>query len=136
MDVHRLLPAPFELARTKLAYGERLRGARCRAEARRELREALILFEELGAHPWAERTRTELAASGETGPASAATLTPQERRVAGIIATGATNREAAATLFVNPKTIEFHLGNVYRKLGVRSRTELAIALRRDPTDGL
>jgi DNA-binding CsgD family transcriptional regulator len=57
-------------------------------------------------------------------------LTPQERQVAHLVAGGATNREAAASLFVNLKTIEFHLGNIYRKLGVRSRTELANALWR------
>ncbi|HKY47091.1 MAG TPA: helix-turn-helix transcriptional regulator, partial [Acidimicrobiia bacterium] len=91
--------------------------------------------EALGASPWAERCRAELAKTGETidRSRSGRTLTPQERQVAHIVAAGATNREAAASLFVNLKTIEFHLGNVYRKLGVRSRTELANALRSDET---
>jgi DNA-binding CsgD family transcriptional regulator len=86
----------------------------------------------LGAGPWAERCRTELAKTGETIDRSrnGRTLTPQERQVAHLVAGGATNREAAASLFVNLKTIEFHLGNIYRKLGVRSRTELANALWR------
>jgi DNA-binding CsgD family transcriptional regulator len=127
------LPTPFELARTELAYGERLRRAKKREEARRHLRRALEIFEGLGAAYWIERTRSELELSGETlqQPRSVASLTRQERQVAKIVARGATNREAAATLFVNPKTIEYHLGNVYRKLGVRSRTELANALRNE-----
>jgi DNA-binding CsgD family transcriptional regulator len=130
--IHRGLPNPFELARTELCFGERLRRNRSRLEARRHLRHALTVFELLGAEPWAERCRTELASTGETIDRSrpGRTLTPQERQVANIVAAGATNREAAASLFVNLKTIEFHLGNVYRKLGVRSRTELANALRR------
>lgn len=86
------------------------------------------VFLELGAAPWAERARSELRASGEkarrsTTPVDA--LTEQELTVARLVARGTTNREAAATLFVSPKTVEFHLRNVYRKLGVRSRTELA-----------
>lgn len=131
LSIHLGLPTPFELARTELCYGERLRRARSRVEARQHLRHALTIFDVLGAEPWAERCRAELASSGETvdrsGPVRR--LTPQERQVANIVAAGATNREAAASLFVNLKTIEFHLGNVYRKLGVRSRTELANALR-------
>jgi DNA-binding CsgD family transcriptional regulator len=130
--IHRDLPNPFELARTELCFGERLRRSRNRLEARRHLRQALTVFDVLGAAPWAERCRAELASTGETIDRSrnGRTLTPQERQVANIVAAGATNREAAASLFVNLKTIEFHLGNVYRKLGVRSRTELANALRR------
>jgi DNA-binding CsgD family transcriptional regulator len=78
-----------------------------------------------------QAARAELSASGETlqRRSPVATLTPQERQVASVVGSGATNREAAAVLFVSPKTIEFHLGNVYRKLGVRSRTELANSLR-------
>jgi DNA-binding CsgD family transcriptional regulator len=89
-------------------------------------------FDLLGAGPWAERCRTELAKTGETIDRSrnGRTLTPQERQVAHLVAGGATNREAAASLFVNLKTIEFDLGNIYRKLGIRSRTELANALWR------
>ncbi|HJU80263.1 MAG TPA: AAA family ATPase [Acidimicrobiia bacterium] len=130
LAIHETLPTPFDLARTELAYGERLRRAKKRDEARRHLRRALEIFEGLGAAFWIERTRSELQLSGETlqQPRTVASLTRQERQVAKIVAGGATNREAAATLFVNHKTIEYHLGNVYRKLGVRSRTELANAL--------
>ncbi len=130
LTIHAQNQTPFELARTALCFGERLRRSRSRVEARQVLRRALTIFESLGAAPWAERTRVELAASGETlqrrHPIAA--LTPQERQVASIVGSGATNREAAVTLFVSPKTVEFHLGNVYRKLGVRSRTELANVL--------
>lgn len=130
LAIHEGLPTPFELARTELAYGERLRRTRKREEARRRLRRALGIFEGLGANPWTDRARSELELSGETleQPRSLASLTRQERQVAMIVAKGATNREAAAALFINLKTIEFHLGNVYRKLGVRSRTELANVL--------
>ena len=124
------MPVPFETARTELCFGERLRRTGHRVDARVRLRRALGIFESLGAAPWAARAQAELSASGETLQRNGTPngLTPQERQVAGVVASGATNREAAAELFVSPKTIEFHLGNVYRKLGVRSRTELANAL--------
>ena len=95
----------------------------------RQLNGALQVFDRLGAAPWAERARGELRASGQSvrTPEQRAedALTPQELQVAAIVAGGATNREAAAALFLSVKTIEFHLGHVYRKLGIRSRTELA-----------
>ncbi len=119
---------PFESARTELALGERQRRAGRRVEARTSLRAALAGFDRLGARPWAERARAELRASGERvqrgSPAAAERLTPQELQVALEVAGGSTNREAAAALFLSPKTIEFHLRNVYRKLGIRSRAEL------------
>jgi DNA-binding CsgD family transcriptional regulator len=126
---HDESPVPFDTARTQLAYGERLRRAHRRVDARGHLRKALASFDRLGARPWAERARAELAASGERlrkrDPYAAEELTAQELQVALVVAGGATNREAAAQLFVSPKTIEAHLGSIYRKLGVRSRTELA-----------
>lgn len=86
-------------------------------------------FDALGSKLWSERARAELRASGQhLGPGIAATideLTPQELQLARIVAGGATNREAAQALFVSPKTVEAHLGAIYRKLGIRSRTELA-----------
>jgi DNA-binding CsgD family transcriptional regulator len=92
------------------------------------LHQALSRFVTLGAEPWAEQARAELRATGET-PApspggSLMRLTPQELQVALVVAGGATNKEAGASLFISPKTVEFHLGHVYAKLGVRSRTEL------------
>jgi len=129
---HESTPTPFEVARTELCYGERLRRARRRADARPPLRKALALFERLGAEPYAERTRSELRATGEavrSGDAARSDdLTPQELEIARLVAGGATNREAAAALYLSPKTIETHLGRVYRKLRVRSRTELARVL--------
>ncbi|MBD0329555.1 MAG: AAA family ATPase [Thermoleophilia bacterium] len=129
LALHDELPAPFERARTELALGERLRRARRRADARQWLRSALAAFERLGAVSWLDRARTELHASGESLRRQTDTplheLTPQELQVALLVAQGATNREAGAALFLSPKTIEAHLGRVYRKLNVRSRTELA-----------
>jgi DNA-binding CsgD family transcriptional regulator len=129
LKLHDRVPTPFERGRTELAYGERLRRTGHRAEARERLNGALHVFERLGAEPWAERTRAELRASGKTVRTPIQRiddeLTPQELQVAALVADGATNREAAASLFLSGKTIEFHLRNVYRKLGIRSRTELA-----------
>jgi DNA-binding CsgD family transcriptional regulator len=127
VEIHRSLPTPFELARTELCWGERLRRNRQRLDARDHLRKALEGFERLGANPWIERAQSELASSGETRQQRSPNLTPQERQVANLVATGLTNREAAAKLFVSAKTIEFHLGSIYRKLGIRSRTQLANA---------
>jgi DNA-binding CsgD family transcriptional regulator len=125
---------PFETARTELCYGERLRRAGRRTEARGQLHAALERFDRLGAKPWAERARTELRASGATvrrgAPGATEQLTPQELQVALTVARGATNRETASALFLSTKTIEFHLRNIYRKLGVRSRTELVARLLR------
>jgi class 3 adenylate cyclase/DNA-binding CsgD family transcriptional regulator len=117
----------FEEARTKLCYGERLRRVGRRRDARDQLRPALETFERLGAAPWAERTRAELRATGERlrGPDQAREeLTAQELRIALQAAEGKTNRQIAATMFLSPKTVEFHLGRAYRKLGITSRAEL------------
>jgi DNA-binding CsgD family transcriptional regulator len=116
-------------ARTQLAYGAFLRRARRRVDARAHLRAALETFEDLGAHPWAERARQELRASGETArrrdPSTVVDLTPQELQVARLVRQGLPNRDVAAQLYVSPRTVDFHLRNVFTKLGVSSRTELA-----------
>lgn len=118
----------FDRARTQLWLGMRRRRSRRRAAARAALRDALAYFEAAGAEPWAEQARAELRATGHTPvPArdgSLRELTPQELQVALIVAKGATNKETATALFLSPKTVEFHLGNAYRKLGIRSRAEL------------
>jgi DNA-binding CsgD family transcriptional regulator len=135
LELHEALGAPFETARTQLCLGERLRRSRRRKEARGVLRGAIEKFERLGAAPWAERAANELRASGETVQPGAviatSELTPQELQVALAVAKGATNREAGAALFLSPKTIEAHLSRVYRKLEIRSRTELAALLARE-----
>lgn len=130
---HERVVAPFEAARTELAYGSRLHRARRRVEARKRLRAAREVFEELGARPWMERADAELRAAGaiRREPTSDPDgLSPQELKVARAVAEGATNKEVAARLFLSPKTIDFHLGRVYSKLGIHSRTELAAMVAR------
>jgi len=132
---HERTPTPFERARTELCYGERLRRARSRSDARAHLRTALQTFDRLNAAPWAARARAELAATGEVvrprTEEGLASLTPQELQLALIVGRGATNKEASAALFVSPKTVEAHLHRTYVKLGIRSRTELARLLARE-----
>jgi DNA-binding CsgD family transcriptional regulator len=132
LELHEVDQNVFAAARTRLTYGERLRRNGRRTDCREQLREALAVFERLEARPWAERARSELRASGErlrrSDPSTADELTPQELQIAMVVAEGKTNREVGAQLFLSPKTIEWHLGHIYRKLGVRSRAELARAL--------
>ena len=129
---HDATPDVFERARTQLYYGERLRRSRRRVDARKQLRAALKAFDELGAAPWSERAMTELQASGETArvrdESHRRQLTPQELQVALTLAEGMTTREAAARLYLSPKTVEYHLRHVYDKLEIRSRDELRSAL--------
>ncbi|MDA3649642.1 LuxR family transcriptional regulator [Saccharopolyspora indica] len=117
---------PFERARTELLYGEWLRRRQRRVDARVQLRSALESFERLSARPWAERAREELRATGESRPPTEQPrLTPQERQVVRLAATGLTNRDIGAQLFLSPRTVGYHLSNAYAKLGVTSRLELA-----------
>jgi DNA-binding CsgD family transcriptional regulator len=120
---------PFDLPRIQLLFGEHLRRERRRTDSRVQLRAALEGFERLHAEPWAERTRTELRASGETArrrdPSPVDELTPQELQIARFVSEGLTNKEVAAQLFLSPRTIDYHLRNVYGKLGIKSRTQLA-----------
>jgi len=87
------------------------------------------VFEQLGAAPWAERARIELRASGQTArrrdPSTLRRLTPQELQVARFVAKGLPTRDVAAQLFLSPRTIDFHLRNVFAKLGISSRAQLA-----------
>jgi DNA-binding CsgD family transcriptional regulator len=135
LQLHGRTPDAYETARTQLAYGSHLRRTRRRVEARPVLREALATFEQLGATPWADRAAVELKATGETavrrGAPPATTLTAQERQIATLLGQGRTTREAAAALFLSPKTVEYHLRHVYLKLGIRSRDELARAMAQD-----
>ncbi len=128
LDAHDHEPSAFERARTELCYGERLRRAGERRRAREQLRPAFQTFERLGARPWAERARIELQATGEhlrrRGPTTAERLTPQELQITLLVSEGLTNRDVGARLFLSPKTVEFHLTRIYRKLEIHSRSEL------------
>jgi len=114
---------PFEAARSRLALGQVCRRAGYKGMASETLNAAAAAFEELGIPRWAERARDD---AGRVGlrPATG-TLTETERRVAGLVASGRSNQETAAELFMSVKTVEANLTRVYRKLSVRSRTELA-----------
>ena len=129
LDWHNRAPLPFARARTELCYGERLRRARRRADAREQLDRAWATLRGLGATIWAQRAEAEIAAAGysrQTPPEQSAwaELTAAETRVAQVILEGATYDEAASALFVSPRTVETHLRQIYRKVGVRSRSEL------------
>ena len=139
LELHTATPTPFDRARTELRFGEALRRHRRPGEARVHLRAALDEFERLGAGRWMDQVVVALAAAGERVVAPRepilARLTPQEMQVCLAVAEGATNREVAARLFLSHKTIETHLSNAYRKIGVRSRTELATLVARHATNG-
>jgi DNA-binding CsgD family transcriptional regulator len=122
-----------DLARAHLLYGEWLRRQRRRLDARKQLRSAHDRFSDFGMEAFAERARVELEATGEHarkhGVDSLGQLTPQEAQISRLVAQGNTNREIAAQLFISPSTVEYHLRKVFRKLGVKSRTQLANRLR-------
>ncbi|TDC13573.1 LuxR family transcriptional regulator [Streptomyces sp. 8K308] len=133
LDQHEHATRPFEHARTLLLYGEWLRRARRRNDAATRLRAAAKVFHRLGATPWFDRAVAELAAIGakprdmtaEQAVDELAVLTAQERQVALLAATGASNREIAAQLFLSPRTVGYHLYNAFPKLGITSRAELS-----------
>jgi DNA-binding CsgD family transcriptional regulator len=124
LAAHERSVYPFEHARTLLAQGVTQRRAKQRGAARVTLEQALAIFERLGAPVWAEKARSELARIGGRAPARGE-LTEAERRIAALVAEGRTNREVAAALFVTEHTVEGALTRAYRKLGIRSRAELA-----------
>jgi DNA-binding CsgD family transcriptional regulator len=120
----------FEEARTRLLYGEALRRAKRRAEAREQLSAATSSFRTVGAKVWERRARDELRAAGAKLPrtASGVALTAQEQRIASLVAEGLSNKEIAGRLVLSTKTVEGHLRNVFEKLGVTSRTQVARAM--------
>jgi DNA-binding CsgD family transcriptional regulator len=124
LQEHRRTPGAFERARTLLALGSAQRRARRLRDARETLEDAATVFEQLGATLWAGKARAELGRIGGR-TRSRDELTPAEQRVAALVAEGRTNKEVAAALVVTVHTVEAALTQVYRKLGVRSRTELA-----------
>jgi ATP/maltotriose-dependent transcriptional regulator MalT len=130
LDLHDRDGRALEYARTALLYGEWLRRARRKADARGSLQDALEVFERLGMRPWAERARGELTATGAPDraprPAEGATaaLTPQELQIVRLAAQGLSNRDIAAQLFLSHRTVGYHLYKAYPKLGIASRGEL------------
>ena len=129
LAAHERALIPVDRARTLLALGQVRRRRRERAAAKAAFDAALETLERLGAGPWIDRTRAELARTGlrrRAGPG----LTETERRVAELAASGMTNREVATTMFLSPKTVEANLARAYAKLGVASRAELGALLGR------
>jgi DNA-binding CsgD family transcriptional regulator len=124
------------LARTHLVYGEWLRRRRRRLDAREELRRAQEMFVAMGASAFAERARIELVATGERAQprtfAAAERLTPQELRIANLVAEGLSNPQIAGQLLISRRTVEYHLHKIFRKLGVSSRTQVARELHERP----
>lgn len=137
----RLHTNPFEAARTALLLGERLRRTKRPGKARAYLRMAWETFEQAGARPWARRAQEELRAAGESGSAPPSSvlhvLSPQELRIAGLVADGLSSKQIAAQLFLSPRTVEYHLYKIYPKLGIGTRTELArlVVLQKAPVAG-
>ncbi|MGH9124929.1 MAG: helix-turn-helix transcriptional regulator [Acidimicrobiales bacterium] len=131
LDAHAQVAMPFERARTLLVLGRILRRSGRRGEARRILTEAGAVFDRLGSPRWSEQVAAEMARLGSRAAAPDA-LTPTEDRIARLVASGLSNREVAERAFLTTKTVEANLTRVYRKLGVRSRSELLRALGAPP----
>jgi DNA-binding CsgD family transcriptional regulator len=125
-----------ELARSHLLYGEWLRRERRRADAREQLRTAYDMLDAMGIGAFAERARRELAATGETARKRTAEatgeLTAQEAQVARLARDGLSNPEIGARLFISARTVQYHLGKVFTKLAISSRSQLDRALPADP----
>jgi len=140
VDVLGQAPLALEQARVRLLFGEWLRRRKRRSDARKQLRAAYESFDAFGAVPYAERARIELLATGETARRRTVDtrfdLTPRERQVASMAASGLTNGEIATRLFVTASTVEFHLNKVFRKLGITSRKQIPRAIGEpDPVAG-
>ena len=120
---------PLDVARVELAYGEWLRRSQRRVDARVHLRRALETFQDVRAESLASRADSELRASGETArkrdPSTLLQLTPTELKIAQLVSSGMSNKDVAAQCWISPRTVAFHLRNVFAKAGVTSRGELA-----------
>ena len=127
VEHHEGLGQPFELARTLLVEGSIGRRMRQRVPARESTQRSLRMFEELGAALWQDRARSQMGA-GESRGTGRTPLTAAERKVAELVTSGSTNKEVADRLFVSLRAVEAHLTSIYRKLGIRSRTELSVRM--------
>jgi DNA-binding CsgD family transcriptional regulator len=130
LELQGRLPEPFDLAHTRLVLGTVLRRAQKKARAREALQAAVDEFDAIGARVWRDKANAELRRIG--GRAPARNLTATEEKIAALVATGRTNQEVATALFMSPKTVEWNLSKIYRKLDVSSRVELAAKLARRP----
>jgi DNA-binding CsgD family transcriptional regulator len=132
LELPRIDRWQFDLARVRLAYGERLRRHRAMTEARVQLNQALEIFERLRARPWVGRATAELRATGQTKPRAGDNvldrLTPQEYEIVSLAASGLTNKEIGERLFLSPRTVGGHLHRAFPKLGVATRAALRDAL--------
>lgn len=132
VDVLGTVPTALEQARARLLFGEWLRRRKRRSDARTQLRAAYESFDAFGAVPYAERARVELLATGETArrrtEETRFDLTPRERQVGSMAASGLTNAEIATRLFITTSTVEFHMNKVFRKLGITSRRQIPRAI--------
>ncbi|HEV2901842.1 MAG TPA: AAA family ATPase [Gaiellaceae bacterium] len=128
LSEHARMPGPFERARTLLALGQARRRLKRKRVAREALTEALSIFEQVGTPLWAEKARVELGRIGGRAAPREGGLTATERAIADLVVAGHTNDEVAAALSLSPRTVQWNLSKIYRKVGVRSRTELAAAL--------
>jgi DNA-binding CsgD family transcriptional regulator len=136
LDLPTIDQWPFDAARIRLAYGERLRRARTMTAAKVHLQTALTAFRKLGAAPWVARAERELRAAGQasrspTNARGGASLTPQELEIARLAASGMTNKQIAERLYVSPRTVSTHLYKIFPKLGITSRAALRDAIGTD-----
>jgi DNA-binding CsgD family transcriptional regulator/tetratricopeptide (TPR) repeat protein len=133
LRLHRDDNAALEMAKTEFFFARRLRRARRPSAARGLLRDAVAVFQQFEARPWADRATAELRAAGDSvapaAPPTGPELTAQQARISGLVAQGATNREIADLLLLSTRTVEYHLRNIFTRLGVRSRVELAALFR-------
>jgi ATP/maltotriose-dependent transcriptional regulator MalT len=125
---HERMPGPFERARTLLALGQAQRRLSRKRAARETLTAALSIFEQVGTPLWAEKARVEMGRIGGRSTSGRGELTATEQAIAELVAAGHTNEEVGAKLALSPRTVQWNLSKIYRKAGVRSRTELAAAL--------
>jgi DNA-binding CsgD family transcriptional regulator len=136
LEIHRGQDLPYDEARARMLFAERLHDAGRDDEAREHARAAVVRFERMGAGLWALRVRAQLASYGEgtvtrPTPSPLHMLSPQEQQIARFVTSGATNRDIATKLFLSPSTISYHLRSIYLKLGIGSRAELTTVLGSD-----